>query len=90
MAKKSSTIHVEEFVWKEIERVQNEYGISSRNTAIEYLIAEYKSLKGQSGKVETVAAPEEVKQEVKVEEVKPNVKDAFDNALDNLEDGMPD
>ena len=52
MAKKSSTIHVEDFVWDEIENIQKSQGISSRNTAIEYLVAEYRGLKGQSGKSE--------------------------------------
>lgn len=83
MAKKSSTIHVESFVWDEIDNIQKEQGISSRNTAIEYLVAEYRGLKNQSVKPNTVIT------EIK-EEVKPKIKDAFDIALDNLEDGMAD
>ena len=45
MAKKSSTIHVEDFVWKCFEKYQEENDITSRNTAIECIIAEYKALK---------------------------------------------
>lgn len=82
MAKKSSTIHVENFVWDEIENIQKNQGISSRNTAIEYLVAEYRGLKMQSGKSDIV-----------VDEVKEENKKQVDPLIDKLqqqEDDMPE
>lgn len=82
MAKKSSTIHVEEFVWKEIENIQQSQDITSRNTAIEYLVAEYRGLKMQSGKSDIV-----------VTEVKEEAKKQVDPLIDKLqqqEDDMPE
>ena len=82
MAKKSSTIHVEDFVWDEIENIPKSQGISSRNTAIEYLVAEYRGLKGQSGK-----------SEITVDDNKKFVEKQIDpltKKLDELEDDMPE
>ena len=82
MAKKSSTIHVEDFVWDEIENIQKSQVISSRNTAIEYLVAEYRGLKGQSGK-----------SEITVDDNKKFVEKQIDpltKKLDELEDDMPE
>ena len=82
MAKKSSTIHVEDFVWDEIENIQKSQGISSRNTAIEYLVAEYRGLKGQSGK-----------SEITVDDNKKFVEKQIDpltKKLDELEDDRPE
>ena len=82
MAKKSSTIHVEDFVWDEIENIRKSQGISSRNTAIEYLVAEYRGLKGQSGK-----------SEITVDDNKKFVEKQIDpltKKLDELEDDMPE
>lgn len=44
MAKKSSTINAEEFVWKMIDDYMKENNIASRNTAIECIFSEYKIL----------------------------------------------
>lgn len=45
MAKKSSTIHIENCFWDLIDAYQKENNMSSRNTAIECILSEYKALK---------------------------------------------
>lgn len=45
MAKKSSTIHIEQCFWDLIEDYQKNNGMDSRNLAIECLLSEYKALK---------------------------------------------
>lgn len=44
MAKKSSTVHLSEKVWEEIEEYQNQNGLSSRNDAIEQMFVERRLL----------------------------------------------
>lgn len=44
MAKKSSTVHLPEKVWEEIEEYQNQNGLSSRNDAIEQMFVERRLL----------------------------------------------
>lgn len=85
MSKKSSTIHVEDFVWDEIENIQRSQGISSRNTAIEYLVAEYRGLKRQSGKP-VIIVDDKGDVEKKVEKQ----TDPLTQKLDKLEDDMPE
>ena len=46
MAKKSSTIHIESCFWDLIDNYQKVNDMSSRNTAIECILSEYKALKG--------------------------------------------
>lgn len=86
MSKKSSTIHVEDFVWDEIENIQRSQGISSRNTAIEYLVAEYRGLKRQSGKPVIIVDDNKEDIEKKVEKQ----TDLLTQKLDKLEDDMPE
>lgn len=86
MAKKSSTIHVEEFVWKEIENIQKNQNITSRNTAIEYLVAEYRGLKKQSGKLEAIVYDNKGSVEKQVEKT----IDPLAKKLNTMEDDMPD
>ena len=86
MAKKSSTIHVEEFVWKEIENIQKNQNITSRNTAIEYLVAEYRGLKKQSGKLEAIVYDNKGSVEKQVEKT----IDPLAKKLNIMEDDMPD
>lgn len=45
MAKRSSTIHIEECFWELIDNYQLKHKISSRNTAIECLLSEYRAFK---------------------------------------------
>ena len=45
MAKKSSTIHIENCFWDLIDNYQKANNMSSRNTAIECILSEYKALK---------------------------------------------
>ena len=86
MAKKSSTIHVEEFVWKEIENTQKNQNITSRNTAIEYLVAEYRGLKKQAGKLEPIVDDNKGCVEKQVEKT----IDPLAKKLNIMEDDMPD
>lgn len=86
MAKKSSTIHVEEFVWKEIENIQKNQNITSRNTAIEYLVAEYRGLKKQAGKLEPIVDDNKECVEKQVEKT----IDPLAKKLNIMEDDMPD
>nr|DAS56370.1 MAG TPA: hypothetical protein [Bacteriophage sp.] len=86
MAKKSSTIHVEEFVWKEIENIQKNQNITSRNTAIEYLVAEYRGLKKQAGKLEHIVDDNKGCVEKQVEKT----IDPLAKKLNIMEDDMPD
>ena len=86
MAKKSSTIHVEEFVWKEIENIQKNQNITSRNTAIEYLVAEYRGLKKQAGKLEPIVDDNKGGVEKQVEKT----IDPLAKKLNIMEDDMPD
>lgn len=44
MAKKSSTVHLSEKVWEEIEEYQKQNGLSSRNDAIEHMFVERRLL----------------------------------------------
>ena len=81
MAKKSSTIHVEEFVWKEIENIQKNQNITSRNTAIEYL-----GLKKQAGKLEPIVDDNKGCVEKQVEKT----IDPLAKKLNIMEDDMPD
>lgn len=83
MAKKSSTIHVENFVWECFEKYQEDNGITSRNTAIECLIAEYKALKGTGNVVR------HIEQTKSVEKDKPKHNPIADR-IKQMEDDMPD
>ena len=45
MAKKTSSVHIEEYFWSLIEEYQNSKGIQSRNTALENILTEWNILK---------------------------------------------
>lgn len=45
MAKKTSSVHIEEYFWNLIEEYQNSKGIQSRNTALENILTEWNILK---------------------------------------------
>lgn len=79
MAKKSSTIHIEQCFWDLIESYQNENKMSSRNTAIECILSEYKALKGIS------VRPSEI---IKDKGKKDEEKDLMTQRLEQMEDDM--
>lgn len=81
MAKKSSTIHIENCFWKLIDDFQYENDMSSRNTAIECILSEYKALKSfcKPAKLENIEVIDKEKD-----------KDLMTNRLDDLENGMGD
>lgn len=89
MAKKSSTIHVEGFVWKYIAEYQQLNDITSRNTAIECIMAEYKALKGLNIKPTVQDTIEVVKEEPKATE-EPKKENPMFSKLQSMEDDMPD
>lgn len=88
MAKKSSTIHVEGFVWKCIEEYQALNDITSRNTAIECMISEYKALKELSIKSSEIEHIEINKEPTEIEE--PRKENPMYSKLQSMEDDMPD
>lgn len=42
MAKKTSSVHIESTLWDYIDEYQKKNGISSRNTAIEWMLVEHR------------------------------------------------
>ena len=82
MAKKSSTIHIENCFWDLIDEYKNENNMSSRNTAIECILSEYKALKGikQVAKVDRDTNVNEDKQK----------NDEIVEKIMQMENDMPD
>lgn len=83
MAKKSSTVHLSEKVWEEIEEYQKQNGLSSRNDAIEHMFVERRLLLKLSinntipKKEETISVDNET-------------NDKLDNALSSAYGEMPE
>ncbi|MGX4601712.1 hypothetical protein [Faecalimicrobium sp. JNUCC 81] len=81
MAKKSSTIHIEECFWKLIDKYQTDNKITSRNSAIEYILTEYKALQG-------IKLSSEFELETNLQE--DNVNDPMIERLKQIESDMMD
>ena len=83
MAKKASTINIEENFWKEIEDYMGHHGIN-RNTAIEWMLLERRtllnSINTQPTKMETPKILNEQKQPKTTEKE----DDFLDNAIDDV------
>lgn len=86
MAKKSSTIHIENCFWDLIDDYKKTHDMSSRNTAIECILSEYKALK--SLKSPFLSESENSKYEVQTNIQKRN--DEMYNKIKQMEDDMPD
>ncbi|MEG1482941.1 MAG: hypothetical protein RSA57_03980 [Cetobacterium sp.] len=87
MAKKSSTVHLEEKVWKEIEEYKTENGLSSRNDAIEQMFVERRlllKLTQNTTKNEISATLEVSKEEIRDEDIN------LDKAIYFADADMPD
>ncbi len=88
MAKKSSTVHLEQSTWDEIARYQKEYDISSRNDAIERMLVERRVLLG----IRSHISPSK-NEEFKVDNIKNNDNKDFgllDEAIFNSDEEMPE
>lgn len=84
MAKIASTINIEEMFWDEIKSYMNQNNITNRNTAIEYMLLERRTLLSDSNNKTTP------KQKVVVNEVvaKKEENDFLANAIDSSFDNM--
>lgn len=82
MAKKSSTIHIENCFWDLIDEYKNENNMSSRNTAIECILSEYKALKGTRQILK-------VDKDITTNEKKQDHSKIFEK-IKQMEDDMPD
>ncbi|MBQ8992888.1 MAG: hypothetical protein IJ085_01970 [Turicibacter sp.] len=86
MAKKASTINIEENFWKEIEDYMSIHGIN-RNTAIEWMLLERRTLLNSmntQSKKEMPKISNEQKQPKTTEEVDDFLDDAIDDVLEGL------
>lgn len=86
MAKKSSTIHIENCFWDLIEDYQKSNDMNSRNTAIECILSEYKALKNLSSN--SLITKE--KNDKQYNELAIDKRDPMDDKLSQMEDDMPD
>lgn len=87
MAKKSSTIHIENCFWDLIDEYKNENNMSSRNTAIECILSEYRALKG----TKTISKDDiEVDTNVDTNEEKNKETNPMFQKLKQMEDDMLD
>ena len=87
MAKKSSTIHIENCFWDLIDSYKKENNMSSRNTAIECILSEYKALKENKQIIKDSSNMNIEKNETKKEISKKNPIAA---KLKQMEDDMQD
>ena len=81
MAKKSSTIHIENCFWDLIDDYKKDNGMSSRNTAIECILSEYKALKG---------AKQVIKDNKNIVEKESSEDNPMSDKLKQMDDDMPD
>lgn len=79
MAKIASTINIEEMFWNEIKLYMLQNNITNRNTAIEYMLLERRTLLSEpNNKITTV------NEVVKEKEENDFIMDAIDNNFDNM------
>lgn len=89
MAKKTSSVHIEEYFWSLIEEYQNSKGIQSRNTALENILTEWNILKKLNLTPNT-------NNEIKTKdsniddnnEIKSKKDDGLDSVINNIYSGM--
>lgn len=91
MAKKPSTVNLEEAIWTEIEAFMEEHKVN-RNTAIEWMIIERKVLLNKASQVvvqqqvSPVSVPEQVESEVNELDNGVIGKDELDSIYNDMED----
>mgnify|MGYP000004614014 CR=1 FL=1 len=79
MAKIASTINIEEMFWNEIKLYMLQNNITNRNTAIEYMLLERRTLLSEpNNKITTV------NEVVKEKEENDFIMDAIDTNFDNM------
>lgn len=83
MAKKTGSVHLEEKVWDFIDAFKEDNKISSRSTALEWIILSF--MVGQSKSIGL-----EIKSNIDIPNIGVKNSSKMDNALDQIEDDMPE
>lgn len=84
MAKIASTINIEEMFWNEIKLYMLQNNITNRNTAIEYMLLERRTLLSEPNNKITTNPKTVVNEVVKEKEENDFIMDAIDNNFDNM------
>ena len=84
MAKIASTINIEEMFWNEIKSYMLQNNITNRNTAIEYMLLERRTLLSKPNNKTTTKPKTVVNEVVKEKEENDFIMDAIDNNFDNM------
>lgn len=84
MAKIASTINIEEMFWNEIKLYMLQNNITNRNTAIEYMLLERRTLLSEPNNKTTTKPKTVVNEVVKEKEENDFIMDAIDNNFDNM------
>ena len=84
MAKIASTINIEEMFWNEIKSYMLQNNITNRNTAIEYMLLERRTLLSEPNNKTTAKPKTVVNEAVKEKEENDFIMDAIDNNFDNM------
>lgn len=84
MAKIASTINIEEMFWNEIKSYMLQNNITNRNTAIEYMLLERRTLLSELNNKTTTKPKTVVNEVVKEKEENDFIMDAIDNNFDNM------
>lgn len=84
MAKIASTINIEEMFWNEIKLYMLQNNITNRNTAIEYMLLERRTLLSEPNNKTTTEPKTVVNEVVKEKEENDFIMDAIDNNFDNM------
>ena len=84
MAKIASTINIEEMFWNEIKSYMLQNNITNRNTAIEYMLLERRTLLSEPNNKITTNPKTVVNEVVKEKEENDFIMDAIDTNFDNM------
>ena len=84
MAKIASTINIEEMFWNEIKSYMLKNNITNRNTAIEYMLLERRTLLSEPNNKTTTKPKTVVNEVVKEKEENDFIMDAIDTNFDNM------
>ena len=84
MAKIASTINIEEMFWDEIKSYMLQNNITNRNTAIEYMLLERRTLLSEPSSKTTTKPKTVVNEVVKEKEENDFIMDAIDTNFDNM------
>lgn len=84
MAKIASTINIEEMFWNEIKSYMLQNNITNRNTAIEYMLLERRTLLSEPNNKITTNPKTVVNEVVKEKEENDFLANAIDSSFDNM------